>query len=233
MKRYIAETKEQEYKFSVPENWDEVSFKDFLDFYQNKDDIEAVISVLTGLPVDFVSNPDYTELMIKIVEDINALGDIPNLKKQPKSLWTYEDKRVNLKLDSFKWTVSIAQQIDSVEIKSQLNEDSTDVEIFNIYADICAMFMQPYFDDAPYNYGESQKYKPYFMEQPFAEVVRLGTFFLSKQMRLKRNSTNHYLKTHTMLTKLMQGLKILVKPLANIKAYILYRKAARLSEGKY
>ena len=233
MKRYIAETKDQEYKFSVPENWDEVSFKDFLDFYQNKDDIEAVISVLTGLPVDFVSNPDYTELMIKIVEDINALGDIPNLKKQPKSLWTYEDKRVNLKLDSFKWTVSIAQQIDSVEIKSQLNEDSTDVEIFNIYADICAMFMQPHFDNSNYDYGESQKYKPYFMEQPFAEVVRLGTFFLTKQMRLKKNSTNHYLKTHTIMTKLKQVLKILVKPLVNIRAYILYRKAARLSEGKY
>ena len=39
-------------------------------------------------------------------------------------------------------------------VKSQLNEDSTDVEIFNIYADICAMFMQPHFDNSNYDYGK-------------------------------------------------------------------------------
>lgn len=223
-----------EVKFKMPEEWKEVSFNDFLNFYDNRDNVSVMVHALTGLPLDFVENPDYTEFMLKVVDDLNKLGDLPNLDSKPKNLWTYEDKQVNIKLDSFKWTVSMSQQLDVSALKGGLTKDSTEKEIFELYPMICSIFMQPYFDGVKdYNYTESKKYEKYFKNLPFDDVVRLGGFFLSKLTKLSENTISQYLRQKTMRTRLQRVFKTLMKPLVSIKAYILYRRVARLSEGRY
>ena len=246
-----AEYEGNKIKFRVPEKWEDVSFKDFVMFFKNQKDIDYVLSVITGLPLDFICNPIYSEFSGKLLKCISDLGGMPNLKKPPKGLWRYKDQSVNIKLDNFQWTVSLGQQVDAMHyIQSVTKKDEegnniplTDEETMSIFPNVCAIFMQPYligkkrdeYDSTRWKYDniESQKLVEYFNNYNFVDLVRLGGFFLNKLQRLNKVSINYYLTRNTKMKRLTQVIKILLKPLVSFRCYILYRRAARLADQKY
>ena len=236
MKNYTAEFGKETLNFKVPEDWGDVSFKDFLSFYDHKDDLGFVISTVTGLPTDFINNPDYAEFAGKLIETINDLGDMPDMDQDPKAVWTYNDTRTNIELKDFKWTVSFNQQIDAVFYGNSIQKkdsdgkaiDPTDQQVLSIFPNLCSIFMQPYFTGKDYDKKEADKLVEFFENYSFAEVVKLGRFFLSKLMKLKGSSMDSYLKASTKKKSWRWVLKFLGKPLENIRCYIRYQKAVRL-----
>lgn len=236
MKNYTAEFGKEKLSFKVPESWEDVSFKDFLTFYDHQDDVGFMISTVTGLPTDFINNKDYAEFAGKLVETFASLGAIPDMDTDPKALWVYKDTRTNLTLSEFKWTVSFNQQIDAVYYANTIqkkDEDGkviqpTDKEVLEIFPNLCAIFMQPYFTGNDYDKKEADNIVKYFENYSFVEVVRLGRFFLHKLMRLKNSSIGSYLKENTKIQNWKRVIRYLGKPLVSIRCFIAYRKVARL-----
>ena len=181
--------------YHIPESWEEVTFKQFLECSEEKDSITRV-SILTGIPKEFFQ---YQELVNHYIW----------LEGQLSWSHTFEEKESNVAM--FKTPEGYFYFPKDVEMKSigaykDIQSEAQEVENpLEIYPFIVSAYYV--LDrDGEYDYGKAKEMIGFFECQSCIEVINAGGFFLNKLERL-RSGTKATRKTLiTQVIKSLQGM---------------------------
>jgi len=169
--------------YHIPESWEDVTFKQFLECSEEKDGITRV-SILTGVPKEFFQ---YDELINHYIWLEGQLS------------WSHQFKEKESSMEMFKTLEGYFYFPEDVEMKSigaykDIQSEAQEVENpLEVYPFIVSAYYVLE-RDGEYDYGKAKEMISYFENQPCTAVINSGSFFLNKLERL-RNGTKPTQKT--------------------------------------
>ena len=181
---------------SIPENWREVTFKQFLECNKENDSLKRV-SILTGIPLEFFQ---YQELVDVYVWIEGVLS------------WSNEFIEKDSKVEVFKTPTGLFYFPKDIELKSigaykDIQSEAQDHEenILEIFPFICSAYYV--LDrDGEYDYAKAKSMIGYFESESCMSVLNSGNFFLNKLKNL-RSGTERIQRSPTIrVTKFLQAM---------------------------
>ena len=188
--REIKITGRDTLKVSIPESWDDVTFKQFR-LIANEEDELTRLSILTGIPTDlFNKYPELADFYVWVGNNLRWSNE-----------WTEDKSDVECFLlgdDIFHFPKDIGMLSVGLfkDIQNEAKDNSEDIT--SIYPLICASYYQ-LLKDGEYDYVKAEGYKKLFEGQPCRKVYNAAGFFLSKVTEL-RNGMKVKRKRQAILT---------------------------------
>jgi len=191
-------------KHSIPEAWEEVTFKMFVDMIGAKDDNILILSILIGVPIDQLKGAKIQGLDL-IIPKLKFLRKEPAIVEQPVSLGAYIfPKDVTLEtIEQFQEVLSEIQRLttEAADLKVQ-------TEALAFYAAIYCQAIKE-----PFDHEKAQYLAKTFMDYPCLEVMSAGSFFQAKCLAMQSGLSMSYLRKDILLKKNRPGLSRLMKRL--------------------
>ena len=180
----IKITSEKPLSITVPESWDEVTFKQFYDLQKEEESLKRV-SILTGIPVYmFIKYPELADFYVWVEDNLKWVNLWDNKPSDSEGFL------IDGEVFQFPKDVGILSIGLYKDIQSDAQENKDDV--LSIYPFICASYYQ-LLKDGEYDYLKAKEYISVFDKQPCTKVYNAAGFFLSKVNEL-RNGTKPKLR---------------------------------------
>ena len=188
--REIKITGKDTLKVSIPESWDDVSFKQFRLISNEKDELKR-LSILTGIPTDlFNKYPELADFYVWVGNNLRWSNEWVE-DESSSECFLIEDDVFHFPKDVGMLSIGLFKDIQ--------NEASENIDdITSIYPLICASYYQ-LLKDGEYDYVKAEGYKKLFENQPCKKVYNSAGFFLSKVNEL-RDGTKVKRKSQVILT---------------------------------
>lgn len=174
--RDIKITGQDTLKVRIPENWDDVSFKEIQLLTNEKDELKR-LTILTGIPFNLWDKyPDLADFYVWVSDKLLWANSFDE-EDSNLEVFILEDEIFNFPKDVGVLSIGLYKDIQS---EAHKNKDN----ILSIYPLICASYYQ-IMKDGEYDYSKAEKYVGMFEDQPCKKVYNSGGFFLSKVKGLK------------------------------------------------
>ena len=169
--RSIKITGQKDLDITIPESWDDVTFKQLQLIYNEEDSLKRV-SVLTGIPVEsFTKYPELADFYVWLESKLSWSSEWMEADNDGV-VFVLED-------DSFYFPKDVG--VLSIGLYKDIQKEATDNKdnIIDIYPLICASYYQ-LLKDGEYDYIKASELVPMFENQPCNKVYQAAGFFLSK-----------------------------------------------------
>mgnify|MGYP003428561396 CR=1 FL=1 len=162
--------------YSIPQKWEEVTFKQYLDIFELKDDTIQLVSIFTGLEYDYLKNA----VIIGLDDILTALSFIYKMPEFPGSVSECGPFKIhnNSKGGFNIQHESLGQFEDMRAVMNKLPEK--DIKAHTAaYAEYVAIYLQK-IKDKEYSHLKAQQMVEEIYTYPAFQVITLGSFFFLK-----------------------------------------------------
>lgn len=176
----------------VPECWEKVSFRQYIDLIKAGDDFVKQVAILTGLDEAVLVKAEITNFAA--LREIIKFVYVEMVPVIPKVL-------LGAPIPADLETGSIAQYVDVQEIAKKFVKDDN-IGNLEHYPLIVATYCVK-----PYDYKEAEKLAPSIFNAPCSEVMAIANFTLAKLIASKLNIQIPSLQAVTPLSKLRRVMR--------------------------
>lgn len=172
----------EEHSFSIPQGWNEVSFKQLIDIAKAKNDVER-FSALTGLSPELLQIDELVDFYVWIDHNTSWRNEpFPANDTNPNLTWIYKEDYYTLPKDlNF---ASIGQYEDMKHTVGELIDGKEPIELMEKYPLVVAIYLQKLID-GEYDYNKAVELSEELLEYPCEDISNTANFFLSKFLRLR------------------------------------------------
>jgi hypothetical protein len=176
---------------SLPENWQEVTIRQFIDFLKIGEkryfDIEA-LGVFTGLGFDFWNEYSEVSLYQELISGLTWINEIPNLEKSVlpeivKMQIDGETKYIYLEPDLFE--ITTAKFLDAGQIAKRITPEIPDHEKMQHFFEIACIGLFPIAYNCKYDFDAMTKKIRTFEAVGALDILAIANFFLAHAFQLK------------------------------------------------
>ena len=154
---------------TIPTDWQDVSFREFIKLNGSKNRKEA-LSIFTTI--------DQETLSLAVVKNMDRMINCLSFLDKEVPLFNLPKKILNYEIRSDLGFEPFGRYSD---IKDELDKGKTGLELINQYPLICAVYCH----QGKYSFREAEKNVDEFLNAPCTEVLALGNFLLMKLTGLK------------------------------------------------
>jgi hypothetical protein len=206
-------------RFKMPSSWQDVSFKAGLDILKSGDSDIKLLSRLSGVSVDDLSNATDFEELFYFINSFTWLGTLP-LKESPEMprsvkmggrLIIFPHVVYNDKFDLGNASVGMVKDMEAVltnktrEILNGEERELTNIELIEILPFIVAIYLQKVID-RNYDYEKAMRLVDEVSNQmSFKEVLNIGYFFLQRLIVLNNGQKTKRTKASLILKRLKRA----------------------------
>lgn len=188
--RKIKITGQKTLHVSIPESWDDVTFKQFRDIHKEEDSLKRV-SILTDIPYElFNKYPELADFYVWLESKLSWASEWDETNTDCE-VFILEDETFNFPKDVGMMSIGLYKDMQN---EAQENKDN----IIDIFPLICASYYQ-LIKDGEYNYVKANELVNLFDNQPCVKVYNAAGFFLNK-VNVLRNGTKKGLKSRVIQT---------------------------------
>ncbi len=191
-------------EIKMPSNWNDPTFKQYLGMFDLDGKDESVLALFTGLDKDLIRRAKITGLET-VLTSLDFIKDAPEWTKTPELFCGH----LMPKDITFEALAPYADCRDLIE------KSTDDLKTFaSNYAKICAIYLYCVRNGYEnYDYDKAMELEEEVLNQPAWEVAGLGSFFITKFSPLKISTKKNCQTEDSLLKRLKQGTKNLVKRL--------------------
>lgn len=160
----------------VPTCWEDLTFEQYLKFFELKDDVLQLVAIVTGLDYEYIKKATIVgvDRLFEALSFINVHPEIPGYTAilGPYTIPPNKDGVFDIRFES------VAQFEDMRHVIRKLPEN--DIKAHTAaYADYVAIYMQK-IKDGEYDANKVSEVKAEVMTFPAIQVISLGSFFFLK-----------------------------------------------------
>jgi len=188
----------------IPSTWNDVTFKQYLSFFDLDGKDESVLALFTGLDKDLIRRAKITGLETVLIA-LDFIKEAPEWSKTPELFCGH----LMPKDITFEALAPYADCRDLIE------KSTDDLKTFaSNYAKIAAIYLYCVREGYEnYDFDKAILLEDEVLNQPAWEVAGLGSFFITKFSPLKISTKKNSQTEGSLLRKLKRGTKNLVKRL--------------------
>lgn len=166
-------------KIKVSSSWDDISFRQFLEILNLKDDSLKAVSICSGIDYEILKKSEIPNLetILQAIQFLNTPANFPDAVTQIG--------KYNLPLDSKGQFNPQFKRLDQFEDmrKAMVFSDKGIIEVTKAYATYVSIYLQA-LRDGHYSYDSATAMVEEVMDMPAKEVIPAGSFFLIKLLSL-------------------------------------------------
>ena len=170
--------KDKEISFSIPQAWDELTLKQFIDLQRwDREDLITMLSVITGLEYDVLFASETSGIEELILQNLQWMRTPLDFESLPVP------KEIMIDGKNFDVPQDIKEKTFGQKISLQLYlADAAKEGKFEIdcVAFALAVYFQPQINENKYNEDEAKKLLPIIEQCRFIDAYPVANFFLSK-----------------------------------------------------
>lgn len=160
----------------IPTSWNEITFNQYLQVFELKDDVIQLVSIFTGQDYEYLKNATIIGLdkLLEAISFINRPPEFPDYvdKCGPYKIEANSKGKFNIQYES------LGQFEDARKIMSSLPKG--DIKEHTLaYAKYCAIYLQK-IRDKEYSPSRANEMTEEVMTYPAYQVITLGSFFFLK-----------------------------------------------------
>lgn len=194
----------------IPENWNEVTFKQFVGLIEAKSEPSLVIPILLDMsPQDIAGKR--IEGLEWVIEKTQFLRNVPAIDEIPLKLGDYSFPK-DVGFETIEQFEAVKQEIQRLASTKNLVEQT---KALAYYAAVYLQGQEGFDNDKARALAEK------FMSYPCLEVMAAGSFFQAKCLKLTTGLSMTYLRQNTLLKKKRPGLNRLMRRLVSTLHWIV------------
>ncbi len=195
---------------TVPENWDDVTFKQFLGLINAKRDSTEVVPIMLGMKPEDVRGAKIQGLEL-ILHKLDFLSKTFAIDETPIKLGEYVFPK-DIGFETIEQFEDVHNEIKRVAKTKDIYQQT---ESMALYAAIYCQGINEEYDSK-----KAKALAEKFLDYPCKEVVAAGSFFQAKCLSITTNLSMTYLRQNTLLKKKRPGLDRLTRRLVSMLQWI-------------
>ena len=212
-------TKKTGLEINIPNSWNEISWSDGFYLLAHGGEMTdiALLSFLSGISIEKLRQETDIESIHYLIHSLTFLADYPSFDKAsfPREYGGTSLPWID-KYDIFDLGgCSVGQVEDMRMIITQANAQS-DLEVVQLYPQICAIYLQPIFYGPAYDFDKAKLMSEVIQYDSFLPVYNMGAFFLKKLSGLPTGLQSVKRSRFSVRTRLRRALRNLRKLLDSI-----------------
>lgn len=199
----------------LPESWEEVSFKKFLDLSECDNVDLSAVAVLTGVNKEDWAKSNNVSLYYYCMNELSkwvTKGIVDMNNREVKRL-EFLSKNIEF-ADLAEQSVAQYEDLKILLDKYQKLYESKPFEAMRLYYPLMAsIYLQPKVNSEQYNYEKAQSYVTDIMELPAPVVIGVVNFFLTKFVASRIGISNNVQMASSRWKRWKQGFQNYIKRL--------------------
>jgi hypothetical protein len=177
-------------KFEIPQDYGELTLKQFFDLRASDGKLLTVLSILSGLPKSDWEQCKDLDLEYKIAPYLRFLyepfnSDLYLLPDKLKIDGQYYDRPKNLTFEAWGQKLAFAEEYERI-----ISEGKGELDL---YPYLLALYFQPIFTGKKYESDLVDKLLPKIMECKIEEAFPIAAFFLTSYAKCRKGKKSDYL----------------------------------------